>query len=256
MTNSGKDSVGGILFNTASGKFFGQVSGAKKAFVIEDSLANIRAGFLDSIRRRPDSVTVRLNYIQNTTSLQPANYNVYSGRMQVAYFTGGTSAGGTSAIIWQNTSAASRWVLGQVGTESGSNTGSDLYLTSMSDAGSGLNTNVLFMQRSTGYVGLRNSSPVNTLDVNGSFGIAQATLATSQTLGDYQDVFVNNTTNITFTLPTVARRRYVFKKISNNTNTITLVPSSGTIETAANYTFSTYLGVRIAICDGTNWWIE
>lgn len=82
----------------------------------------------------------------------------------------------------------------------------------------------------------------------------------SYTVGFSEKIInVNNSGNIVINLPLAAAqqgRTIVIKKISNNANTITLTPASGTIETAATLVMSTYLGTRVIYNDGTNWWVQ
>lgn len=103
------------------------------------------------------------------------------------------------------------------------------------------------------------TTPTSTIQINGSFAALMTTITTNIVAGSFHKYNVNNTSNIVITLPaasTCVGREYVIKKISNNANTITITPASGTIDFAATLVMSTYLGSRIIYNDGTNWWVE
>lgn len=109
-------------------------------------------------------------------------------------------------------------------------------------------------------IGLGSNNATSNFQVSGSVSHGIPTVITSTTtLGDIYRYHVNNSSNIVINLPaasTCPGRIYAVKKISNNGNTITFTPASGTIETAATYVMSAYLGTRIVYNDGTNWWVE
>lgn len=103
------------------------------------------------------------------------------------------------------------------------------------------------------------SFPSSTLSLDGSFAPLIVTITTTITAANFYGYNVNNTSNIIINLPAASScpyRQYLIKKISNNANTITITPASGTIETAATYVMSVYLGSRIIYNDGTNWWVQ
>lgn len=64
--------------------------------------------------------------------------------------------------------------------------------------------------------------------VSGSVGYAAYNVSTTQTLTNAHQVNVNNTANITITLPSGYNQREIYiKKISNNNNTVTIIPYTG-----------------------------
>jgi len=61
--------------------------------------------------------------------------------------------------------------------------------------------------------------------------------------------------NITITLTNNAEQLLIIKKIDSSTNTVTISPSSGTIDGQSSIILSNQYDVYRLICDGTNWWI-
>ena len=61
--------------------------------------------------------------------------------------------------------------------------------------------------------------------------------------------------SITLTITTNKDRIIVVKKIDNSNNTVTIQPSSGTIDGQTSLSISTQYGSYMLICDGTNWYI-
>lgn len=83
---------------------------------------------------------------------------------------------------------------------------------------------------------------------------------TSYTMdGTVNNVFLSNTSARAVTLSaspaTYKGQRFCVKDIGNTTSGITITPNSGTIDGAASYNFTTALGSRDIISDGTNWWV-
>jgi hypothetical protein len=113
----------------------------------------------------------------------------------------------------------------------------------------------------SGNVGIGTNAPTSTLQIIGSVGTALNTVTTSTTLNTtYHTILVNNSANITITLPaaaTCAGRVYVIKKISNNASTVSIDPNaSENIEGSSTpQVISTYLNSFTIQCDGTAWWI-
>lgn len=78
-----------------------------------------------------------------------------------------TPSGNNHYIFWER-GGNTRWELETEGTESGSNTGTDLALNSSTDAGNALASNVLFIKRQTGRIGIGTGAPAGRLHVDGS----------------------------------------------------------------------------------------
>jgi hypothetical protein len=78
------------------------------------------------------------------------------------------SGSGLEASTALNTFNSQRWSFGKSNSaESGSNAGSDFFINRFDDSGNFL-SQPLVIKRSTGYVGIGNSSPAQPLDVNGT----------------------------------------------------------------------------------------
>jgi hypothetical protein len=109
-------------------------------------------------------------------------------------------------------------------------------------------------------VGIGTYIPSSTLSINGSMGMALSTITANTTLDATKNiVFANNSGDISITLPspaTATGRAYYIKKISSNTNTVTILPSSSeTIEGgSALVLFVRFDSVRL-VSDGSNWYI-
>jgi len=78
-----------------------------------------------------------------------------------------TPAANNHYLYWL-TDDKNRWELATDGAEGGSNVGTDLKLASFNDAGSGLDTDVLFIKRSNSRISLGNVSPQARFHVDGS----------------------------------------------------------------------------------------
>lgn len=97
-----------------------------------------------------------------------------------------------------------------------------------------------------------------TLGSNG-FLSAVKTTAASYTVGlQDQIILVNNTGNVTITLPNAKdtlNKVFVVKKISNNGFTVTIDADGGNVEGAATKVISTYLVSHELASDATDYWI-
>ena len=106
-------------------------------------------------------------------------------------------------------------------------------------------------------VGVNTTSPVSTLDVNGSVGSKVNTVTASTTLDDtYSNVLCNNTTAITITLPlanTCLGRVYHIKKI--NTGTVTVARSgTNTIDGGTSWLLDDPYEIAMFVSDGNGTW--
>jgi hypothetical protein len=70
--------------------------------------------------------------------------------------------------------ASRRWIVSRKDTETGSNTGSNLHLLSRSDSGGTLRTN-LYINRSTGYMGIGSTSPTSKVHIVGAGSTSSTT---------------------------------------------------------------------------------
>lgn len=117
----------------------------------------------------------------------------------------------------------------------------------------------LTIQKFGGNVGIGNISPNSTFHVEGSISFAPQTITGTTTLGNFYRYNVNNSSDIVLNLPSasgISGRTYSIKKISNNANTITITPASGTIDGASTLIMSAFNISHIIYTDGTNWFIE
>jgi hypothetical protein len=115
-------------------------------------------------------------------------------------------------------------------------------------------TTIIYAQ--TG-VGINTTSPVSTLDVNGSFGSKTNIITASTTLDDtYSNVICNNATPIVITLPlanTCAGRVYNIKKWGGAT--VTVVRSgTNTIDATTSWLIDDPYEVVVFISDGNSAW--
>lgn len=106
-------------------------------------------------------------------------------------------------------------------------------------------------------VGINTTSPVSTLDVNGSVASKVNTVTASTTLDDtYSNVVCNNTTAIVITLPlanTCLGRMYHIKKV--NTGNVTVSRSgTNTIDGSTSWLLDEAYEVAVFISDGNASW--
>jgi hypothetical protein len=111
----------------------------------------------------------------------------------------------------------------------------------------------------TGLVGINTTTPTSRLQVNGSFSTATVSVAGAYTATAADFTIISTaTTNVTITLPAASGcsgRIYIIKKGVVNGNTITIGSNGGTIDGAANITFTTGWGFRMLQSNGTNWFV-
>lgn len=119
-----------------------------------------------------------INYVQiNPAGAQTGGFNIVgSGTQQSVITKAGTSPLGTThaALL---TSGVNRWAIGLRNAESGSNTGSDYYLSALADNGTTVIGTHLNIQRSTGNVSLGSNNFDAKLFVNGTLKITDGTQA-------------------------------------------------------------------------------
>ena len=106
-------------------------------------------------------------------------------------------------------------------------------------------------------VGINTTSPVSTLDVNGSVGSKINTITANTTLDDtYSNVVCNNTTTITITLPlanTCSGRMYNIKKI--NTGNVNVVRGgTNLIDGSTSWLLDDPYEVAMFVSDGSSSW--
>lgn len=113
-----------------------------------------------------------------------------------------------------------------------------------------------------GNFGVANTSPLSTLDINGSLGVKRTTVADasySATATDYIIAYTSLTTGRTVTLPTavgIGNRIYIIidETGTANTNNITVATtSSQTINGAATKVINTAYGSLKVYSNGANW---
>jgi len=107
-----------------------------------------------------------------------------------------------------------------------------------------------------GYVQNRGDGSIT---INGAVTLESANLNGNFSANNATCVFFCNTTsgNITITLPSptgLTGRFYIIKKTSAN-NTLTISPTSGTIEGAASIALTANYSYRIVMSNGSNWYI-
>lgn len=158
------------------------------------------------------------------------------------------------------TNNLTRWDIGSDDTaESGANVGSDFFIHRFSDTGTFIDR-VMSITRSNGYVGIGTNTPVNKLQVVGSFGRgAPVTKAADFTLSDTENwIIVNKGSSCTVTLPAASSwlgREFTIKVITAHT----VVSASSNIVPANSATPGTNILSATAgawatlVSDGTNW---
>ena len=117
------------------------------------------AGGAEQFRVTPLGIAITKGQISGVDYLRVAN-SAYAS-LRLAY-----DAGGKAAIELQNTGGSNRWLITSEDAESGSNAGSNFYLTAFSDAGAYLST-ALCVRRSSGNVGIGTASPTDKLTIAG-----------------------------------------------------------------------------------------
>jgi hypothetical protein len=112
----------------------------------------------------------------------------------------------------------------------------------------------------TGNVGIGTSTPNSVLEVNGAMGMSATAVKTANYAPAITDGIVRcdpsaGGFNVALLAPSasIANRLHWIKNVTSSTNTITVVPASGTIDGAANKTITTAYGSMRVWCDGSNW---
>jgi len=108
-----------------------------------------------------------------------------------------------------------------------------------------------------GNVGIGVTTPVSTLEVNGSLGLRTTVVGGDTALNDTHNVVLcNNGANMAVTLPAAAGvtgRTYIIKKISNNTARVTISAPATTIDGAATLVLYLWKDSVRLLCDGAGW---
>lgn len=131
-----------------------------------------------------------------------------------------------------------------------------LALSSSGDAASNIH---LFIENTTGDVGIGTTSPVSGLDVQTSMGLSVTTITSATTLDNTHNVVLCNTGAYTVTLPAAASHTgkvYYIKNIDAESDDIT-IDGNGSEEIDGATTVVLYVrydAVRI-VSDGTDWHI-
>jgi hypothetical protein len=191
--------------------------------------------------------------------------NAYDQRMQITAYWGIELTGsrqtasalsfaagtGTDASVTVLSGNAARKVLVVKG---GASQSADL-LEWQNNAGTALG-----VINSAGNVGIGSTSPVSTLDVQGSNSMAIKTITGNYTTTASDYTILCNASSLTVSLPqasTVTGRIYVIKKIASGTGTITIDPNgSELIDGATTYTSLTAQWMSVIIqCNGTAWYV-
>lgn len=102
------------------------------------------------------------------------------------------------------------------------------------------------------------NAQVQNLSVNGNLGLSDTTFTVTATAPDNKvTIWVNNVGAATINLPTSAGRRgriYIIKKISNNTDGVTIDPAgSELVDGNATVTLATVYDFIVIQTNGTNW---
>jgi hypothetical protein len=108
-----------------------------------------------------------------------------------------------------------------------------------------------------GNVGIGTTSPVSSLDINGSLGCKVTTITSTTTLNNTHNIVLCNSGAYTVTLPAAASntgRIYYIKNIDTDGDNITVDGNgSETIDGSATYILDAYLQSIKIISDGSNW---
>ena len=120
-------------------------------------------------------------------------------------------------------------------------------------------SNAIVLGNGSVNVGIGNSSPKSTLDLQGSMSVKRVTYSSSSTIAATDFIVGSTATSaITLTLPAAATagagRVLIIKRENSNTTTITIDGnSSEKVDGAANTTITTAYGSVKLYCDGSNW---
>lgn len=192
-------------------------------------------------------------YNRSTTKLIAANQGLHvenaAGVAKNIFFSSGT----------RGLDANKRWSLQADSTsESGSNVGTDFRINRYSDAGAFVAT-PLYIQRSTGFVGVATTSANSTFHANGSFATALTSKTASYVAASTDHTILVNATSgtATITLPTAVSktgRQYIVKKTDSSGNAVTVATtSSQTIDGSTTFSLSLQNKFVQVISDGANW---
>lgn len=158
------------------------------------------------------------------------------------------------------TNNLNRWDIGSDNTvESGANVGSDFFIHRFSDAGTFIDR-VMSITRSNGYVGIGTASPVNKLQVVGSFGRGAPVTKTGDfTLSDTENwIIVNKGSSCTVTLPAASSwlgREFTIKVITahNVVSASSNIVPANSATPGINILSATAGAWATLVSDGTNW---
>lgn len=205
--------------------------------------------------------------IQNNSQVAA---NIQSSGSHAYLFTSAPS-GFESAInfkTYSSGSSSNRWAIGKsVGTETGSQAGSDFFINSYNDAGSYLST-PLYITRSTGTVNINSLSAttqnsttltattanVSALSVTGSMTLSTTTKTASysMTSSDYCVIFTGSTASQTLTLPSSPLTGRVILIVNHSSAALGTSPSY-TIGNGSTSTSITAGASVQLIYDGSIW---
>lgn len=265
-----RDSIGQVMFRTTDAKFLGRFTPTVfKPFATEDSVLNLRQYVFTNFSPRDSLTTMTLDKVLrngNQSSFLPGIRFTDSAYVRMDKFTDyglmrfystGDGADNSSLIFEYGDNAISNPYEGIIFLGDNSNSvAPKAYDTIMRMNSWGLISKKGMIIGAT----ITYAQPNSTLQVNGSFSSAVQDITANTTLANVHKITVSNTSNITITLPapsTCRGREYIFKKITNNSNTVTLVATGGAlVEDGASYTFGTYLSARRIWSDGGRWWVE
>lgn len=122
------------------------------------------------------------------------------------------------------------------------------------------NTDKIYIQNSSGFVGVGGANTNATVTVNGSISYPIRTVSATDGFGvtDYY-ILCNNTSPINMTLPAptgLAGRTYSLMKINAAAASITINTVSGSINGSATQTVTSQYSARLFYTDGTNWFMQ